>query len=711
MGLRPSVAARGIGRWDMARRSAFGRVPRWLSAAAVGLAACALLLAPVVLFGTFALRASLTDLNARTDRERQDAAELAAGAIARGMASRAELLRQTAARDDVRDSVSRSDAIHLVEILSPILVGRPDVATAGALDAGGRVIARVPVDPSSPAVTGQNLADRDYFGGALRSTGAFIGDVAAARTDPSNVLVPVSIAVRDGSAARGVLALTIRPNIFITDLQTVLTGNGRELIIVDRNGASMASTTGRDALSRLGLPTDSETGLANLDGGTKAFVAKTIAGTGWTLYLLDDPAVIYKTQNDLVRELGVPLAWALLAAGALAGLLAVAWLLLMRSRDRLAIANAQLITLNEQVQAATRAKTDFLANMSHELRTPLNAVLGFSDVLSEQLHGTLTDRQTRYLTNIRSAGEHLLELINDVLDLSKVEAGRVQLRPEQISIEALVDPVIASTTQQAEAKGVHFDASAVRGGVVLVDVGRMRQVLLNLLSNAVKFTLAGGTVSLEVAVEGHTLRFDVRDSGIGIPADKRDRVFGVFERLHEGRSDAAGTGLGLAITKKLVELQHGSIGFESHEGQGTRFWVTLEDVAIDAPIGPRVLIVEDDRGDAELLAQLAREAGMRIEIAPTAAMALSSVARSVPTAVILDLRLPDRRGDEILAALKSDPRTARVPVCVVTVEDDDGRARLLGADDHVTKPIDRERLRTWLRRIEIGRGSLAQVGV
>jgi signal transduction histidine kinase/ActR/RegA family two-component response regulator len=680
-------------------RSTFGRVPRWLSAAAVGLAACAILLAPVVFFGGFALRASLTNLNERTDEDRQDTALLAAGLLARGMAARADVLRFVASRDDLTDAVVRSDTARLTDLLAPLLAGRPDVATVGALDSTGRLVARVPVDPT---VLGQPLGDRDYFGGAMRSDTVFIGDVVTSRLEPNLVVVPIAMAVRQGTVPRGVLALTIRPALLISDLQSVLDAPGREVVVADRSGATIASTRTREALTKTGLPVGPDHGTATLDGKPIAFVAAPVAGTAWTLYVLDDPALIYKTQNDLVREIGVPLAWALLGAGTLAGLLAVVWLFLMRSRDRLAIANARLVTVNEEVQAATRAKSDFLANMSHELRTPLNAVLGFSDVLSEQLHGTLTDRQTRYLSNIRVAGEHLLELINDVLDLAKVEAGRLVLRPEPVSVASLVDPVIASAAQLAQAKDVRFEAPSVPTGIVLVDPGRMRQVLLNLISNAVKFTPAGGTVTLRVGLDGHVLRFEVEDTGIGIPSDKQDRVFGVFERLHEGRSDASGTGLGLAITKRLVELQHGTIDFESREGRGTRFWLSLEDVVIDAPIGPRVLIVEDDHADAELLAELAREVGMRVELSPTAATALASIERSVPTAVILDLRLPDRRGDDVLHLMKSDPRTARVPVLVVTVEDDDGRARILGADDHMTKPIDRDRVRHWLRRVAAG---------
>jgi len=200
--------------------------------------------------------------------------------------------------------------------------------------------------------------------------------------------------------------------------------------------------------------------------------------------------------------------------------------------------------------------------------------------MQEQLGGTMSHRQKRYLANIRTAGGHLLELINDVLDLSKVEAGRLELRPEPVSIAALLEPVAASAAQLATDHGVRFEAPDIPVGTLLVDPARMRQVLLNLLSNAVKFTPADGTVRLLTTLQGTTARFEVIDSGIGIPADRRDRVFGMFERLHEGRSEASGTGLGLAITKRLVELHRGTIDFESFEGQGTRFWVTLEGVDI-----------------------------------------------------------------------------------------------------------------------------------
>jgi len=428
------------------------------------------------------------------------------------------------------------------------------------------------------------------------------------------------------------------------------------------------------------------------------------------VYVIDEIAVHYAAQNGLSPQLGIPLFLAILVAGLLAALLAGALTVVMSNRAKLATANAELKQLNQQVQAATRAKSDFLANMSHELRTPLNAVLGFSDVLLEQLRPAITDRQARYLHNIHSAGAHLLELINDVLDLSKVEAGRLVLRPELVTLPTLLEPVIASAAQLATDRGVRFETPDVPTGTALVDAARVRQILLNLLSNAVKFSRTGGTVRLLVAVDDGDLRFDVIDQGVGIPAEKRARVFGVFERLHEGVVEASGTGLGLAITKKLVELQHGTIDFESEEGKGTRFFVRLEDVMAEASVaGPRVLVVEDDVRDAELLATVAREAGHRVEVAPNAAAALLAIARNLPIAIILDLRLPDRRGDDILRSLKADPTTARVPVLIVSVEDDDGHMRLMGAADHMTKPVDRARLRRWLAQVGVGGGSLARV--
>ncbi len=359
----------------------------------------------------------------------------------------------------------------------------------------------------------------------------------------------------------------------------------------------------------------------------------------------------------------------------------------------------ELETVNRLLEATTRAKSDFLASMSHELRTPLNAILGFSDLLAEQVGEALSERHRRYLHNIHDGGAHLLELINDVLDLSKVEAGRIVLRPETVQLGVLLEPVAASTQRAADTAGLLFSVGVPTDEFVRLDPARNRQILYNLLSNAVKFTPRGGAVALAVETRARDLVIAVRDTGIGIPADRQDRVFGAFERLNEDRSKAGGTGLGLALTKRLAELQGGTIEFDSSEGHGTTFRVVLPEAVVEPISGPRVLVVEDEPGDAELMVELARASGMPCEVVPTAEGALAAIARDRPAAVVLDLRLPDRRGERVLEALKRDEATRSVPVIVVTVEDDDGRTRQLGADEFLTKPIDRARLAAWLERV------------
>jgi signal transduction histidine kinase/ActR/RegA family two-component response regulator len=358
-----------------------------------------------------------------------------------------------------------------------------------------------------------------------------------------------------------------------------------------------------------------------------------------------------------------------------------------------------LASANRDLSQATKVKSEFLANMSHELRTPLNAILGFSGLLSEQLNGSMTDKQKRFIRNIHEAGEHLLDLINDVLDLSKVEAGKLELRPEVLTLDLLLEPVSAAGRTAAQARGVLFTTEAVTAGPLFLDPTRVRQVLFNLVSNAVKFTPSGGHVTLRGFVEGRELLFEVADTGVGIPTAVRDRVYGVFERFHEGRAEAAGTGLGLALTKRLVEQMDGSISFESEEGKGTTFRVQLPDVATEHVVGERILVVEDERHDADLIVAVASSVDLRAEVVRGLAGTEEALARGRPLGVVLDLRLPDGRGEQFLGRLKTDPAYADVPVIVMTVEAEPATVLALGADDYLNKPIDRARLESWLRRL------------
>src|SRR5882762_1464315 len=358
-----------------------------------------------------------------------------------------------------------------------------------------------------------------------------------------------------------------------------------------------------------------------------------------------------------------------------------------------------LASANRDLSQATRVKSEFLANMSHELRTPLNAILGFSGLLSEQLAESMNDKQKRFLRNIHEAGEHLLELINDVLDLSRVEAGKLELRAEVVTLDVLLEPISAAARTQAQAKGVLFTMEAAETEPIFLDPTRVRQVLFNLVSNAVKFTHGGGHVTVRAFAEGRELHFEVEDTGVGIPEEARARMFGVFERFHEGRSGAAGTGLGLALTKRLIEQMNGTIDFESEVDKGTTFRVCLPDVVTEQVGGERLLVIDDERHDADLIVAVAASVDLRAEIVRGLAGTEEALARGRPLGVVLDLRLPDGRGEQFLGRLKTDPALADIPVIVVTVEAEPATAMALGADDYLTKPIDRARLETWLRRV------------
>jgi CheY-like chemotaxis protein len=288
--------------------------------------------------------------------------------------------------------------------------------------------------------------------------------------------------------------------------------------------------------------------------------------------------------------------------------------------------------------------------------------------------------------------------VNEVLDLSKVEARRVELRRETISLDALTGEVTSSIAAEAKRRGLEFVADVPGAVTVFVDPLRCRQILLNLLSNAVKFTPAPGSVNVSARVEDDALVIEVRDTGIGIPPDKVGRVFGSFERLHEGRYEAQGTGLGLALSKQLVELHGGTIDFVTAEGKGTSFAVRLPGVVV-AEGDDRILVVEDESRDADLIVALAKREGLSADVAAGVDSARRSLRRRLPLAIVVDLRLPDGRGEDVLREVDALAGGRHVPTIVVTVEDDDGGSRLRGADDHLTKPLDHERLAGWLRQV------------
>jgi signal transduction histidine kinase/DNA-binding NarL/FixJ family response regulator len=377
--------------------------------------------------------------------------------------------------------------------------------------------------------------------------------------------------------------------------------------------------------------------------------------------------------------------------------------------------NAELAERNRALEQALRAKSDFLTMMSHELRTPLNAILGFAEVFLGGDAGALSPSQQRYARNIQDGGRHLLRLINDLLDLSKIEAGRLEVVRESCPPRQLIDETLATLQPLAAGKDVTLVAptSTAPAPNVIADELRLRQVLINLLFNAVKFTPPGRRAGIELtpSVDGRTLRLTVWDEGAGIAIGDVDRLFRPFEQLANARSQAEpGSGLGLALTKQLVELMGGRVSVDGGLGRGARFSIDLPSGAppLSASArqrlpGPRqALIVDDDAVARELLELGLSAHGFRCHAVADGAAALAQARTLQPSLIVLDVFLRGADGWELLRSLRADPRTTGIPVVMATVSADRRTSFDLGAVDHLVKPVSADALAQALVRAGLG---------
>ena len=386
----------------------------------------------------------------------------------------------------------------------------------------------------------------------------------------------------------------------------------------------------------------------------------------------------------------------------------------LASHSAVAIHNArvfrELEAKTQELEVASRHKSEFLASMSHELRTPLNAVIGFSDVLLERMFGELNPRQEEYVLDIRNSGRHLLDLITEILDLSRIEAGRMELELGAASLPDLLDQGVAMVRERALRHGIALGLTIAPGvGMVRADEVKLMQVVVNLLSNAVKFTPDGGSVDVRAEVSGTDALVTVRDTGIGIPEEERERIFEAFQRGGRGaRTSVEGTGLGLTLSRRILDLHGGRLWMESTVGEGSTFSFTVPQLA-GATGAPReretalaalpepgqadtILVIEDDRRSAELLQLYLEDAGYRVAIARDGVDGLDLARRIAPTAVVLDVLLPRLNGWDVLARLKRDPDTAAIPVVVVSMLDERGAGFALGAAEYLVKPVHHEEL-------------------
>jgi len=472
--------------------------------------------------------------------------------------------------------------------------GLTDVGAIDVVDVAGHVLATVTASSgfsgagAEPSIT--SVADRDYFRTARAGT-ATVGGVA---TEPLLFDHPVVVAVPIGpqiaSGIVGVLVGEIRGDDLVRHLRSQL-ASFDDLYIVDGAGrlvgraavpAAANVELGADPVMRQlmsgtrasGELRDPTTGTVGLLSSAPVVFAN---GLPWTVVVVQPAGgVEAETAAALADQRDLRLA---LVAILLVGSYAFARIgaRTLRQREQLAVALGQVEAKSREVEIATRHKSEFLANMSHELRTPLNAIIGFSDVLRQQMFGDVNSKQREYLDDIRSSGQHLLSLINDILDLSKVEAGKMDLQVTRFSLPEALQSVVMMVRERAMARGIRMTTTIdPEIGQVEADERMVKQVVLNLLTNAVKFTPSGGQIELRAGPDGDGVVVSIRDTGVGIAAADQARVFEEFAQARGGATpEQEGTGLGLTLSRKLVELHGGKIWLESEVGAGSTFTFTL----------------------------------------------------------------------------------------------------------------------------------------
>ena len=391
---------------------------------------------------------------------------------------------------------------------------------------------------------------------------------------------------------------------------------------------------------------------------------------------------------------------------------------LMRQHAALRRADEEILQVNRQLEQSSRYKSEFLANMSHELRTPLNAIMGFSEILLDLTMNLTAGERTEFLRNIHSSGQHLLGLINDILDLAKIEAGKMDLHPEEMPVMAALQEITAILDPMARQQGLQLrTVGAVDAGVIKADRSKFKQVLYNLLSNAVKFTPAPGTITVSVKDSPEQLTVSVEDTGIGMKPEDLPKLFREFEQIDGSYTRRyQGTGLGLALCRRFVEMHGGRIWAESQFGKGSIFTFTIPREPRPAAVSPveeaaptletmelpLALVIEDDPASSQRMTAEIQGVGFRVAHASDGEQAVRKAMEILPDLLVMETVLPVKDGWQVLQELRARAATADVPVLVCSVTRNQALMDQFGVAGYVAKPWLTKTMQDELRRIGQG---------
>ena len=685
---------------------------------------------PIGLFAYASSRMLWIQAEKQSLAESRQIAHISASLVEEHFRQSTAFLKGFASDQSLQNAWSRRDWKAVDHCLEQAYGLRSDFRFVSIYDLDGTLRAIYPNDPN---VLNGNFAFRDWYKGVSREWKPYVSEVYQTAVTPRQLVAALAVPVKDHHGRP--IAIVMAPYALETLSKQLLmngAGGGWTISLVDQRGhisahpklnfSSVPIDLNGYGPVRLARAGSSGTGTFARDGAQYFTRYEPISPYGWSV-LVEQPTDLLQRNVWLLQRGVWLLCFVLIVVGlGFGSLIASAYHRseaakqeLRESEERLRASNEELGLRNREVERATNMKSQFLASMSHELRTPLNAIVGFSDLLGEERSGALNDKQKRFVGHIRNGSAHLLQLINDILDLSKIEAGRVELQCESFSLPDVLPELHSLIRPLAASRKIHLE-NRVQDLTIFADRVRFKQILFNLISNAVKFTPPGGRITIESATEGESVRISVTDTGVGIRPEDQEAVFQEFRQVGETtRGVQEGTGLGLAITKKLVERQGGKIWLESEPGKGSRFSFTLpagrakasaritvvpaaSDSAGRPRLNPLVLIVDDQASARELIASHLESEHYATDMASSNKEAIEKARRIRPDAITLDILMPDGSGLQTLFELRSIPELAKIPVIIVSVVDEKQVGMALGAVEYLVKPVRREALLSAIAR-------------